>query len=149
MKSTTNRFSIKNKLLVIFGLLVFAATTLLGILATNIARKAVMEKIESHLTDKAADVASVVDGRITAFFQFLEGIARMPVLVDSAAAYSEKYALVKREAVVNKTVTNMDILDTSGNLYALDGTAISLNAEKYFQGYETHLLFLPEPSDEY
>ncbi len=145
MKSTTNRFSIKNKLLVIFGLLVFAATTLLGILATNIARKAVMEKIESHLTDKAADVASVVDGRITAFFQFLEGIARMPALVDSAAAYSEKYALVKREAVVNKTVTNMDILDTAGNLYQPNGEVVAFGGTNYFQSAINGARFLSEP----
>ena len=145
MSSTAKRFSIKNKLLVIFGLLVLAATTLLGILATRIARKAVTEKIEAHLTDKAADVASVVDGRITAFFQFLEGITRMPVLIDSAASYREKYALVKREADFNKNLTNMDILDTSGNLYQPDGTVVALGGTNYFQAAIKGKQFLSEP----
>ena len=39
----------------------------------------------------------------------------------------------------------MDILDKSGRLYALDGTSISLNAEKYFQAAITGSRFLSEP----
>ncbi|MGP1454271.1 MAG: hypothetical protein ACTTJ7_00690 [Treponema sp.] len=32
-----------------------------------------MEKIEAHLIDKATDTAEIIDGRVTAMFQFLEG----------------------------------------------------------------------------
>ena len=139
------RFSIRYKLILIFGLLIALASLVEGLLAVRTARKAVTEKVEAHLIDKATDVAEIVDGRINSFFQFLEGIARMPVLVDPHASYSEKYTLVKREVNFNKNLTNMDILDKSGNLYALDGTAISLNAEKYFQAAITGSRFLSEP----
>ena len=139
------RFSIRYKLIIIFGLLIALASTIEGLLAVNTARKAVTEKVETHLIDKATDVAEIIDGRIASFFQFLEGIARMPALVDPHSPYTEKYALVKREARFNKNITNMDILDKSGNLYALDGTAISLNAEKYFQAAITGSRFLSEP----
>ena len=121
------------------------ASIIEGLLAIRTARKAVTEKVETHLIDKATDVAEIIDGRITSFFQFLEGIARMPALVDPHTAYTEKYTLVKREANFNKNVTNMDILDKSGRLYALDGTSISLNAEKYFQAAITGSRFLSEP----
>ncbi|MGP1454349.1 MAG: methyl-accepting chemotaxis protein [Treponema sp.] len=139
------RFSIRFKLIFIFGLLIALASSIEGLLAVRTANRAVTEKVEAHLIDKATDVAEVVDGRIASFFQFLEGIARMPALVDPHTAYTEKYTLVKREANFNKNITNMDILDTSGNLYALDGTAISLNAEKYFQAAITGSRFLSEP----
>ena len=84
------RFSMRNKLLIIFGLLVALATIIEGLLAIQTARKAVIEKIETHLTDKASDVAEVLDGRVNAFFQFAEGIARMPVLKNADTTYQEK-----------------------------------------------------------
>lgn len=76
------RFSLKTKLVLIFGILIAIASVVEGVLAINIARKAVSEKVEAHLTDKAADVAEIIDGRINSTFQFLEGIARMPILAD-------------------------------------------------------------------
>lgn len=76
------RFSLRYKLILIFGLLIALASTIEGILAVRTARKAVIEKIQTHLIDKATDTAEIIDGRITAFWQFLEGIARMPFLRD-------------------------------------------------------------------
>ena len=61
------RFSMRNKLLIIFGLLVALATITEGLLAIRTARKAVIEKIETHLTDKATDTAEIIDRRVTAF----------------------------------------------------------------------------------
>ena len=54
------RFSLKTKLIVIFGILIAIASIVEGVFAINIARKAVSEKVESHLTDKAADVAEII-----------------------------------------------------------------------------------------
>ena len=50
------RFSIRYKLILIFGILIAAAGITEGLLATRIARMAVSEKIETHLIDKANDV---------------------------------------------------------------------------------------------
>ena len=74
------RFSLKNKLIFIFGILIVLAAGIEGIFAVRIARKAVTEKVEAHLIDKATDTANIIDGRINTMFQFLEGIARMPDL---------------------------------------------------------------------
>ena len=49
------RFSMRNKLLIIFGLLVLAAASIEGFLAVRTASKAVTEKVEAHLIDKATD----------------------------------------------------------------------------------------------
>ena len=78
------RFSLKNKLIFIFGALVAIASLVEGFFAVRIARKAVTEKIDAHLIDKANDTAEVIDGRIEAFEQFLGGIARMPAFRDPA-----------------------------------------------------------------
>ena len=81
-KTTPKRFPIRYKLILIFGLLVVVAGVTEAVLAIHTARKAVTEKVETHLTDKAVDVANIIDGRITALYQLLNGIARMPFLTD-------------------------------------------------------------------
>ena len=47
------RFSLKTKLVLIFGILIAIASVVEGVLAINIARKAVSEKVEAHLTVKS------------------------------------------------------------------------------------------------
>ena len=68
------RFSIRYKLILIFGLLIALASIIEGLLAVRTARKAVIEKVEAHLIDKANDIAEVIDGRITAFFSLRRGL---------------------------------------------------------------------------
>ena len=98
------RFSMRNKLLIIFGLLIAAAAITEGLLAVQTARKAVTEKIETHLKDKATDIAEVIDGRLHSFFQFIEGIARMPFLYDGQTSAFEKSRLLNKEAHLNKAI---------------------------------------------
>ena len=132
MKKQAKRFSIKNKLLVIFGLLVFAAITILGVLATKIARKAVIEKVETHLTDKANDVAEIIDGRISAFFQFLEGVARMPDLRDESLSAAEKSAILEHEASINPLINHLQLTDSRGKTYYL-GSILNNRDKSWFQ----------------
>lgn len=119
------RFSIRYKLILIFGILIAAAGITEGLLATKIARTAVSEKIEAHLTDKATDVAEIIDGRLTSFIQFLEGIARMPMFRDETLSYREKTAFLKREVAYNDVLRDAAITDMDGNLYSLDGRKIA------------------------
>ena len=112
-----HRFSLKNKLVIIFGLLILTAGLTEGILATRTARKAVTEKVETHLIDKAIDTAEVINGRMGALFQFAEGLARMPALRDNALSYSEKIAFLKKEVAHNDLLVEAALVDAQGNMY--------------------------------
>ncbi len=132
--SSSKRFSIKNKLLAIFGLLVFAATALLGALATNIARKAVTEKVEAQLIDKATDTAEIIDGRIGALFQFGEGLARMPVFRDTAVSFAEKLAFLKKEVAHNDLLVEAALVDAQGNMYhSVNNDILSVRDRDWFK----------------
>ena len=139
------RFSMRNKLLIIFGLLIAAAAITEGLLAVRTARKAVTEKIETHLIDKAADTAEIIDGRITAFFQFLEGIARMPAFRDSNVSYADKIALLKLEAAFNQQIQELNIVDMTGNRYASDGSIFSVADRNWFQTAASGNNFFSKP----
>jgi len=127
------RFLLRYKLIIIFGTLILTAGIIEGLLAVYTARKAVTEKIETHLMEKAGDISEIIEGRVTAFFQFLDGIARMPVLVDDEAPYSEKFALLKKEADMHKNITAMYLIDPEGNWYTHNGKTVSLKDRLYFQ----------------
>jgi len=126
------RFSLKNKLMIVFGLLILVACLTLGILAVRTARKAVTEKIETHLIDKAIDTATIIDGRVNVFFQFLEGIARMPILRDNSLSYQEKTAYLTKEATFNDRIKELDITDKNGNFY-YEGGSVQVSDREWFQ----------------
>ena len=139
------RFSLKNKLIFIFGALVAIASLVEGLLAVRIARKAVTEKVEAHLIDKATDTANIIDGRINTMFQFLEGIARMPDLKSSAYSYEQKAAILDKEASFNKEIMMMGIADLNGNLYSKGQKTINISNEELFQKACKGKHFLSEP----
>ena len=140
----TKRFSMRDKLLIIFGLLILAAGLVEGLLAVSTARKAVTEKVETHLIDKAMDVAEIIDGRVTAFFQFLEGIARMPALYDSSYSYSEKISFLQKEAAFNDRIKELNITDKNGNFY-YPGGSVNVSDREWFQKALLGKRFVTEP----
>ena len=139
------RFSMRNKLLIIFGFLIVAATIIEGVLAVQTARKAVTEKIETHLKDKATDIAEVIDGRLHSFFQFIEGIARMPFLYDSQTSAFEKARLLNKEAHFNKAIQLLAYIDLQGNCSLEDGRIINLSEREYLKRTLKGEKYISEP----
>ena len=139
------RFSMRNKLLIIFGLLIAAATIIEGVLAVQTARKAVTEKIETHLKDKATDIAEVIDGRLHSFFQFIEGIARMPFLYDGQTSAFEKSRLLNKEAHFNKAIQLLAYIDLQGNCSLEDGSIINLSEREYLKRTLKGEKYISEP----
>jgi len=128
-----HRFSLRNKLMLVFGALIFVVGFTLALIGVRTARKAVTEKVETHLIDKATDTAEVIDGRVNTMFQFLEGIARMPVLRDNTITFREKMAILAEEAKFNSVISELYITDKSGLMYNLDGTDLSFDDTQWFK----------------
>ena len=139
------RFSLRYKLVIIFSLLIAAASLVEIVLAVYTARKAVIEKIETHLIDKATDTAEVIDGRITAFWQFLEGIARMPAFRNSDISYAEKSRLLDKEAAFNQDILDLNIADRNGILYSSDGKATDISHLAWYKGSNGGQRYFAEP----
>lgn len=139
------RFSIKLKLVIIFGALISTAIAILGILAVQITKRAVIEKVEVHLSDKAEDTAKVIDTKITAFFQFLEGLSRIPVLRNNSLTYDEKMAYLKKEADFHKSINELKIYDLSGKRYTDEGKVIIVNDRDWYQEACKGKNFVSEP----
>ena len=133
MTKSKKRFSLRNKLMLVFGALIFVVGFTLALIAVRTARKAVTEKVETHLIDKATDTAEIIDGRITAFFQFLEGIARMPQIRDQSVSYQKKTDILNDEVQFNSILEELYLVDTDGIQYYSDGTSDNYSNKEWFK----------------
>ncbi|QOW60627.1 methyl-accepting chemotaxis protein [Treponema pedis] len=140
-----SRFSIKTKLLIIFGLLVAVSILVLGLLTMQLAKKAVTEKVETHLIDKATDTAEIIDGRIMSMFQFLEGVVRAPIFRNSDVSYKEKAVYLKKEAAFNNIIQKMDLCDINGIRYMENGQTIKISDKDFFRRSVNGENFVSEP----
>lgn len=139
------RGSIRNKLLIIVGALIFTAGFTLGGLGVRTARKTVSEKVVIHFKDKATDTAEIINGRVTAFFQFLEGIARMPILTDKSLSYTEKAAILDKEVAFNERLEQLNLYDISEISTANDDQFISIKNSTWFKSAASGKRFASEP----
>ena len=145
MKKEKKRGSLRTELMLVFGLLILAVCLTLGILAVRTASKAITEKVQIHLIDKATDTAEIIDGRVNAFWQFLEGIARMPAFRDPTISYSEKSRLLDNEAAFNDQILDLNIADRKGLLYTSDGRATDISNLAWYKGSNGGQKYFSEP----
>ena len=145
MKKKKKRSSLRTELMLVFGLLILAVCLTLGILAVRTASKAITEKVQIHLIDKATDTAEIIDGRVNAFWQFLEGIARMPAFRDPTISYSEKSRLLDNEAAFNDQILDLNIADRKGLLYTSDGRATDISNLAWYKGSNGGQKYFSEP----
>lgn len=138
-------FPLRYKLVLFFGLLILAAGITLGTLAIRTARKAVMEKIEVHLTDKATDVAEIVDGRASSFVQFVEGLARMPFLRDNSLSLQEKARMITIEAERNTNIDYFGVCDLEGNRYDAHRSLTLVSDREWFRSAAKGKNYITEP----
>ena len=145
-KTGKKRFSLRKKLVLIFGFLIAAALTTAALITIGNARKAVLEKVEAHLTDKATDIAEVIDGRVSSIVQFIEGLARMPFLRDNSMTLTEKAELLIKEAERNKKIDYFGICDMQGNRYDGTGHRTSVRDREWFKSASQGKNFITEPA---
>ena len=131
-KKVKKRFSIRARLMLIFGCLITISALAAGAIAIRAARKAIIERIETHLMDKANDVAKIIDGRIGSIFQFLEGIQNIPGMQDEQITFAEKSSRFAVSAA-RKNIKNFGISDAAGSRYASDGTVASIADRAWFK----------------
>ena len=144
-KKVKTRFSLKKKLILIFGILIAAAGIIEIVLAVVIARRAVTEKVEVHLIDKANDTAEIINGRVTSLLQFIEGISRMPILRDPNSSSAAKLAFLANEVSFNEKIIELNITDTQGQCLLADGSVLSVINRDWFRAAIAGKSFFSEP----
>ncbi|CEM60665.1 HAMP domain protein [Treponema phagedenis] len=138
-------FSIRKKLLIIFGVLVVVSVFMLGFLSLYFAKKAVTEKVEAHLTDKAVDTAEIISGRINIFLQFLVNTAKMPIFGDDSVSFEEKARYLGTKVDCPESVYFISIADIRGNLYTHNLKTVNITGQSWFTATMDGKDFISEP----
>ena len=139
------RFSLCSKFMVIFGLLILIVSFILSFLSIRIARKAVVEKVDTHLIDKASATTEIIDGRISIFFQILEDIAREPVLKDPAVPYQDKVDYLQKAVSSNEKIEQLNLYGLSGVRTTSDGKIVDVHDREWFKAASSGNKFISEP----
>ncbi len=144
-EKTKKIFSIRKKLIIVFGLLIIAAILIQGFMALRITQTAVTEKVETHLKDKALDTAEIIDGKINAFLNFIEGVARSSFLRNDSVTPIEKARYLRREAAFNDRITVFYLTDMKGTIYLESGRIVDVKDREWFRTAVSGKPFVSEP----
>ncbi len=140
----TKLFSIKYKLMIIFGLLTAITVTVLATSAIKIAQNAVTEKVEHHLIEKAKEVAHGLDMATKSNSTYLATVARSPLFRDKKISYVEKARMLEKEAK-EVGLLGLFICDTKGNFYLSNGKTLNGSKRDYYQAALRGKTFATEP----
>jgi hypothetical protein len=138
-------FSIRKKLLIVFGTLILISGAILGLISISVARKAVIEKIREHLIDKVETTSVIIQGKVTAFFQYLGGIARNPILRDVNATRREKVQYLEKQVRFNQMLKSLEIANMQGRCYTSDNTFYSVAETTWFKSCSQGGMFFSDP----
>ena len=138
-------FSIRKKLILIFGMLIVTAVFIQSLIAIQIAQSAVTERVEASFKNKAEDTAEIIDGKIMAFINFIEGVARSSLLRDTSISYLEKVRALQKEIAFNDRILVFFLTDAAGNGYFENGQVLKLSDREWFQKAITGTPFVSEP----
>ena len=123
MKSKKH-FSLRKKLLIVFGLLIILGGVIQGSVSWYTFRKTMIKDVEERLTDKAADIAILVESIIDVDFEYLRGVARISDLNDDSLSYPQKSARLQQELSSDNDGAFLNICDLNGNTYYMDGRVV-------------------------
>ena len=90
------RFSIRTRMVLIFGALVIAGLMLLTFIAERIARKALHQQVEERFLDKANDVTEILQWKFTSVLEFMNGISHISILYDTEVLMKKRLCTSKK-----------------------------------------------------
>ena len=126
-------FSIKTRMVLIFGALIMVGFSLLTVLVIRRSRAAVLESVTARLFDKASDTAAILDGTVAQWFEYLDGMALQQILRDTSVSYTEKARFLAELAQDDSNVISFAIIDPKGTYYLPNGQAFDVSGQKWFK----------------
>ncbi len=139
------RFSLRFKLMLFFGTLIIVSLFVSHLYAIKIAEKAVTEKVETHLIDKAITEAEIIEQKLVNLIDFIESIARNPALQDTSLSYGQRARALDREKKLNKYIKVFGICTVDGMIYDSDGRSSDISHRGWFKKAIKGEVFISKP----
>ncbi len=124
-------FSIRWKMLIVFGILCYIVGHVGVSVAVKLARKALMERVEIQLKKEAIDTATIIDARINILFEKLNSISRMSILRDESLSSQAKADKIYEDFNSDEFVY-MTYVDTNGRGYSYNSKPFDVSKQDWF-----------------
>ncbi len=138
-------FSIKYKLMIIFGLMATISTVILIFISVKIAEDIAIKKVEKQLVIAAQNTAKTLDTRINAAYRFLRGMAFMPLLKESTLTFEEKAEYLHKAAKKNPIIKRISVVNSKGVIYCHGFKPDYLAQSKWFKAAKEGRNYISEP----
>lgn len=123
--------SIKTKLSLFFGVLLFFICAGLGIMAYISSANALSSSIDESISQMAKEASKVVQARVDAQLYALEVLAETDSIKEDTLTLDEKVRLLDNEVKRNGHI-RMNIADTNGNTKNTNGGSSNISDREYF-----------------
>ncbi len=138
-------FSMKWKLLIVFGILGFITSYSITTVTIKLTRRALLERVEIQLKKEAIATADLVDSRIDSFIKYLEGITELPFLKDNDISFQKKADRLQDIIDGRGLKIKINFVDTNGFLYKRGSKAVNLSSQAWFPVAMSGKNYISEP----
>jgi len=139
------RFSIRTRLILVFGLLILSAISALQITAMIIVKKTIIAKVNTELKDKADDTAKLINERILSFLNTISTIARRDTIMMDGISCEEKARSLIKEVEFYDEIDAFGICNKSGYAWVTDGNSLDVSDRQYFISAMKGKAYVSEP----
>lgn len=139
------RFSIRTRLILVFGLLILFAISVLQITAMVIVKKTIISKVNTELKDKADDTAKLINERILSFFSTITALARREAIMRNDMSCEEKTLSLIKEVEFYDEIDAFGICDRLGRTWITDGNHLNISDREYFISAMEGRPYITEP----
>ncbi len=144
-RKTNQRRSLRLELIVLFGLLLTISLFIMSYAAIRIVRDVVIIKSEKHLLDKAISETEVIDQRLINLIQFIEAVARNPIIDNNSMSYLERAKSLNKEKELNKYIKVFGLCNTNGKIFTSTGIYADVSDRQWYQHAMTGNTYISSP----
>ena len=139
------RFSIRTRLILVFGLLILLAISALQITAMIIVKRTIIAKVNAELKGKADDISKLINERILAFFNTITALARREAIMRNDMSCEEKALSLVKEVNYHNEIDAFGICNKSGYAWVTDGNNLDVSDRQYFLSAINGKPYVTEP----
>lgn len=134
MKLLKSIKSIKLMLIIVFSLVIFATTSVLGITTLSIVSNVLIEDAHNEIQSIAEVEAKNARSHINTYVTYMEGLAENPIIMDTTISFSEKLSYLEKEAERAGYIV-FSLVDLEGNsvLFDQNSTKLDVSERGYFK----------------
>ena len=139
------RGAVRKRLILVAAGVLIMSIVVQSYLAVRTAERAVTEKTENYLIDKAQSVAEKLDRKAASFFRYMEIPARSPIIKNAAVSYAKRADALYELVSFDGEIREIALCDMSGNCFVNGGRTFSAAAAEWFRIAADGKGFVSEP----